>query len=77
MSLSPQILQTYFMWLRQLDVETRRTLIERLAESVQNDQVTENKTVSLFGSWQGNQTAEEILADIYANRNVERTIESF
>ena len=74
--ISPQLLQTYFLWLRQMDRKTKTTLIEKLTQSLAEEKPA-NVGKSLFGAWQGTETAEEILADIYHNRNQERYTEPF
>ena len=74
------LLSSYLALINSLSYDMRLNLLLALAESLQPNSAdvkpTENKTekqqtssyLHLFGSWESDETADEIIADIYSSR---------
>jgi ribosomal protein L16 Arg81 hydroxylase len=72
-----QLSETYFNWLKTLNKETKADLIAKLATSLQSEEVNPNSFQSLFGAFESEKTAEEIIEELRASRTFNRQIESF
>ena len=68
------LVDAYFELLRNFSDSTKEALINRLKKSMKNN--NKQEPFSLFGSWNSNNTAEEIIADIENNRHTEREIDT-
>ena len=67
----------YFDFLRNLKADSKLDLISKLSLSLKEEnQIAETSLQSLFGAYQSDETAEEIIAEIRASRVSNRTIES-
>lgn len=75
-TLSNQALQAYFVWFKHMNKDIKKMLIAELTHSLKEDLPSETKK-SFFGTWQGEETAEQILETIYAERYIERNTEQF
>jgi len=65
----------YFGYLKHLDVSTKKKLIIRLTNSIDEGTTPRSGLASLFGGWVDDRSAEEIIADIRDSRMPSRKIE--
>lgn len=68
------LVDAYFELLRNFSDSTKEALISRLKKSMKNN--NEQESFSLFGTWESNNTADEIIADIENNRQTNREIDT-
>ena len=67
----------YFNFLKDLQHDTKLDLITKLSESLKLTEQPENKPLALlFGAYQSEETAEEIVANIRRSRVFSRKIET-
>ena len=80
MTTAPQdnsVADYYFDFLRNLNADSKLDLISKLSLSLKEDQRSQDVSLqSLFGAYQSDETAEEIIAAIRASRVSNRTIET-
>jgi len=75
---SPEInpAEYYFGFLKNLNPNTKLDLISKLSQSLKNDEQSSARSLqSLFGAYQSEETAEEIIAELRASRVFNRNIE--
>lgn len=66
----------YFSFLKNLNTDSKLDLISKLSQSLkENETVPETSLQSLFGAYQSNETADEIIAEIRASRSFNHNIE--
>ncbi|QRR03550.1 hypothetical protein [Dyadobacter sandarakinus] len=65
----------YFGFLKNLDSESKLDLISKLSRSLEECQSGEISLQSLFGAYQSEETADEIIAGIRSSRISNRNIE--
>lgn len=72
-------IDNYFLLLKGLDSRTKLKLISKLTDSLIDEDAKEEEEefYKLYGSWEGPETSEEIIADIYKSRytNPERDVD--
>ncbi len=67
----------YFGLLRNLNSDSKLDLISKLSQSLKKSNKQDAPSLqSLFGAWQSEKTAEEIIAELRASRTFSRKIES-
>jgi len=67
----------YFGFLKHLNSDSKLDLISKLSQSLkENEAVPETSLQSLFGAYQSDETAEEIIAELRESRVFNRNIES-
>ena len=76
LTLNDTSLNRYLRVLQGFDKATKKKLIKRLLESLEEKNPEKNPN-ELFGAWQDNRSAEEIIEDIYKARTASRPIEDF
>lgn len=73
-----QILQSYLQLLKNFSVESKLELIEELSKSIKIKlKEKEESEVSLYGAFESDKTADEIIQEIRSSRNFNRTTASF
>ncbi|MFY7652275.1 MAG: hypothetical protein ACOVQE_06210 [Chitinophagaceae bacterium] len=70
------IADIYFNVLKNLNTPTKLALIEKLSNSIEQNQKEEISLQSLFGAYQTPESAEELIEKIRDARIFNRTIES-
>ena len=75
LSISTTTVDHYFRLLRNWDVNSKKSLIIRLVESLEPKSTTDFS--ACFGAWQDDRDAEEIVRDIYQARQNNPEIEEF
>ncbi len=66
----------YFGFLKNLNPDSKLDLISKLSLSLkENEATTETSLQSIFGAYQSNDSAEEIIAEIRTSRTSNRNIE--
>ncbi len=71
------LLESYFNLLRGLDRENKILLVAKLSNSIVEEQPDKNGVIDkLFGSFESDKTAEEIIRDIKESRTFNRNIEA-
>lgn len=75
LTLNNTTLNKYFGILKNLDDNTKKKLIIELTESIQSPKNADQKLENIFGAWQDNRTADEIINDIESSRSNYRNIE--
>jgi hypothetical protein len=76
-TLSNMILDTYFGYLKNLDPKTKKSLIQKLTKSLENESSKTFDLTTLFGAWEDEQSSDEIIATIKNARVNNTTLESF
>jgi tRNA A-37 threonylcarbamoyl transferase component Bud32 len=67
----------YFSLLKNLQPDSKLDLISKLSESLKSQEKKEDVTLeSLFGAYQSDETAEEIIASIKSSRTFNRKTEA-
>lgn len=67
----------YFGFLKNLDSRSKLDLISRLSQSVkETEPIAEASLQSLFGAYQSEESADDIIEDIRSSRVFKRNIES-
>lgn len=67
----------YFGFLENLNTESKLDLISKLSLSLKNEEIPKTPLNSLFGAYQTDETADEIISDIRKSRVSNRIVESF
>ena len=68
----------YFGFLKNLKHDSKLDLITKLSESLKMSEKKENSSLkSLFGTWQSEETAEEIISELRSSRTFDRKTEPF
>lgn len=67
----------YFGFLENLNTESKLDLISKLSLSLKNERISKMPLNSLFGAYQSDETADEIISDIRKSRVSNRIVESF
>jgi hypothetical protein len=77
MQIQPNIVEIYFNMLQNLSAENKKALAEKLLDEASKVQETPKpKSIhDLYGAWEDDRTAEEIIEDIYKGRFSTRIIE--
>ncbi len=66
----------YFEFLKNLNADSKLDLISKLSQSLKKEEtIPETSLQSLFGAYQSDETADEIIAGIRASRVFNRNIE--
>jgi hypothetical protein len=68
LTISKKILDKYFGYLKNLDNKAKKSLIVKLAESIEVEPKKKFDPESIFGAWVDNRTSDEIIADIRSSR---------
>lgn len=58
------IVEQYYQMIQHLDNADKMILVEKIIHSVNNPSQSSNHQDSLFNSWQDNQSADDMIADI-------------
>lgn len=70
-----KILNNYFGLIESLNPEMKLSLIDRLAESIKPHVSSKSKINLAFGAWHSEESAEELIKEIYKSRKTNRQIE--
>jgi len=68
LTISSKILDKYFGYLKNLDDKAKKSLIDKLTDSMERKPKKEFDPKSIFGAWVDNRTSDEIIADIRTSR---------
>ena len=72
------LIDAYLGLLNNLSPESKQELISRLSTSLKEPKVPLNKSlVSLYGAFEANKSAEEIIAELKSSKNFNRKTEGF
>lgn len=72
------LIETYLELLKSLNPDSKRELIARLSQSLNEPKQSGGRTLGeLFGAFDSDQSAEEIIADIEKSRTFTRKSEEF
>jgi hypothetical protein len=74
---SSKILDKYFGYLKNLDVKSKRLLIEKLRKSINPNPKRKFDISSLYGAWVDDRSPDEIIEDIKTSRVEKPDSESF
>lgn len=74
LALSNKAIDKYFSFLKLFDVNSKKKLIEKLNNSISNENKPESDLKSLFGAWADNRDSDEIIKEI---KNKEWKIQNF
>ena len=78
LAINNKILDKYFRFLARLDNNSKKRLIIRLTESIENESDKKNNDFNkLFGAWNDKRNEEEIINEIRNSRIENRKIENF
>ena len=77
LSVTNEILDKYFSFLKSLDIKAKKRLIMKLEESINSEQSKDFDLKSLFGAWEDDRDSDCIIKEIRDSR-IEKSIpESF
>ncbi len=68
LTITNQVLERYFRYLRNFDNEAKKRLIIKLTNSLEVKEKPPLNIRSLFGAWEDNRTSDEIIEEIRASR---------
>ncbi|MFS4417223.1 hypothetical protein [Maribacter sp. 2307ULW6-5] len=68
LTISSKILDKYFGYLKNLDIQTKKSLIIKLTKSIETKPKKEFDPNSIFGAWVDSRTSDEIISDIRNSR---------
>lgn len=73
------LIENYFSLLENLSSDSKLELIAKLSKSMKSSRKTKKEVSlnALYGSWESEQTADEIIADLKSARNFNRQREEF
>ena len=72
-----QLVESYFKFMKNWDNETKKNLIIKLTESIDNEDKKFTDFSACFGAWQDDRSADEIIEDLRSDRVNSREIEEF
>lgn len=74
---SSLVLENYFNLLKHLDNISKKALISKLTQSMENNEPKPSNIKHLFGAWEDKRSSDEIIQDIRSSRVSSKDIESF
>ncbi|MGB0880168.1 MAG: hypothetical protein ACPGTO_06340 [Polaribacter sp.] len=74
LTISNKILDKYFGYLKNLDVNTKKSLIIKLTKSIETTSKKTFDIKSIFGRWEDDRTSDEIISEIKSSRVEKRNI---
>ena len=77
LTISNKILDKYFGYLKYLDDKAKKSLIIRLTKSMNKKPKNKFDLKDLFGAWEDDKDAEEIISEIKSSRVEKLNTESF
>lgn len=71
------MIESYVDLFHRLSPQEQAVLLKKLSEEIKNEKISSPaaSTKDAFGAWQSDQSAEEIVRDIYESRTSNREIE--
>ncbi|MFP4026125.1 MAG: hypothetical protein ACLFVR_16510 [Thiohalospira sp.] len=74
---SINIADNYFGMIKNLSVDVKLDLISKITDSLKKTKTenTDDSWKKLFGAWESDQSAEEIIKELRASRHINRQIE--
>jgi hypothetical protein len=76
-STSNKKVNSYFRFMKNWDNDSKKDLIIKLTESIDNEPKIKHDFSSCFGAWIDDRTADEIIEDLRRNRVNNNEIEEF
>ncbi|MBA7573811.1 hypothetical protein ES708_15609 [subsurface metagenome] len=73
-AINKKLIENHFRFLKNLDSDSKKRLIVRLKESINNSS-KKDKLDKLFGAWKDSRDAEDIIRDIESSRTSSKDIE--
>jgi hypothetical protein len=71
-----KIANNYYNYIKNLDPNTQLELVEKISKSLKKRIFKSNESIKhLFGAWEGNETAEDLIFDIKKSRKFNRKTE--
>jgi len=75
--LNDESITRYFSFLKHLDTQSKKKLIVELTKSIESTPTKKSGIKRLYGAWEDDRTAEQIIHDIRSSRGNNREIEDF
>jgi hypothetical protein len=72
-----KIVDSYFRLMKNWDNETKKNIIIKLTESIDNKSMDKSDFSSCFGAWEDDRSADEIIDEIRSDRKNSSNIEEF
>ena len=76
-ALSSRSIDNFFGFLYKMDTKSKKRLIIKLTESIEDSKTPDNDLKSLFGSWIDDRDSDMIIKDIKESRIINRDIIEF
>jgi len=76
LTISNKILDKYFGYLKNLDINTKKSLIIKLTKSIETKSKKTFDIESVFGAWEDERTSDEIISEIKSSRVEKRNTAS-
>lgn len=77
LTISNKILNKYFGYLKNLDNKAKKSLIIKLTKSLETKSKKKFDLNEIFGGWEDDRDADEIISDIISSRVNKHNTESF
>lgn len=77
LKINDQSIARYFGFLKNMDTQSKKSLIIQLTDSIESESETKKGIDHLFGAWEDTRTAEELISEIRESRTRTREIEGF
>ena len=77
LTLTNETIDKYFGFLTRLDNDSKKKLIIKLTESIDTKEVNKIDLSDLYGAWEDDKTAEEIIKEIRDSRIDSKNIADF
>jgi hypothetical protein len=76
-NVNSRTIDNFFGFLYKLDTNSKKKLIIKLTESIEDSKAKEKSIASLFGSWKDNRDSDLIIKEIRESRTSNREILEF
>ena len=76
LTISNKIFDKYFGYLKNLDINTKKSLIIKLTKSIETKSKKAFDIESIFGAWEDERTSDEIISEIKSSRVEKRNTAS-
>jgi len=76
LTISNKILDKYFSYLKDLDINAKKSLIIKLTKSIETNSKKTFDIKSVFGAWEDEKSSDEIISEIKSSRIEKRNIAS-
>lgn len=77
LQISNKILDKYFGYLKNLDINSKKSLIKKLTKSIETKPTDKFAIETIYGAWDDTRSSDEIINEIKLSRNEKNNTPSF